>query len=83
MEHTTRNEQQTACAPALEKHYSIAEIAELWALSEKTVRKMFENEGGVLSWGRPASTLKKRSYVSLRIPESVMIRIHKRMRVNA
>jgi hypothetical protein len=26
---------------AREKHYSIIEIAELWALSEKTVRKIF------------------------------------------
>jgi hypothetical protein len=81
MERTTKNEQQTASAPALEKHYSIAEIAKLWALSEKTVRKMFENEGGVLSWGRPQSNGKKRSYVSLRVPESIMIRIHQRMRL--
>ena len=35
---------------AREKHYSIIEIAKLWALSEKTVRKIFEREPGVIHW---------------------------------
>src|SRR5258708_24303651 len=33
-----------------EQHYSVAELAQLWALSEKTIRRMFENEPGVLRW---------------------------------
>jgi hypothetical protein len=68
--------------PAMERHYSVGEIAKLWSLSEKTVRKMFDGEGGVLSFGS-VETRKKRSYVTLRIPESVMIRVHQRMRVSA
>lgn len=69
-------------APALEKHYSIAEIAEKWALSEKTVRRMFENEPGILAWGSKGS-VGKRAYRSMRIPESIMIRIHQRVCLEA
>jgi hypothetical protein len=36
---------------ALERHYSVAEVATMWALSENTVRRMFEEEDGVLHWG--------------------------------
>lgn len=63
--------------PALERHYTIEEIAELWSLSQKTVRHMFENEPGVLAWGSFGG-VGKRAYRSLRIPESVMMRIHQR-----
>ena len=62
---------------ALERHYSVPEVAELWGISEKTVRNLFEGEEGVLRWGRP-ETLRKRGYYSLRIPESVLIRVHHR-----
>jgi transposase-like protein len=51
MEHTTRNEQQTAIEPALEKHYSVGEIAKLWGISDNTARKLFADEQGVLSGG--------------------------------
>jgi hypothetical protein len=62
---------------ALERHYSVPEIAELWSMSEKSVRRLFEGEGGVLEWGTP-ETLRKRGYRNLRIPESVLIRVHQR-----
>jgi hypothetical protein len=48
----------------------------MWALSEKTVRRMFENEEGVLQWGSP-ETRRKRGYITLRIPESVLLRVHR------
>lgn len=60
---------------ALERHYSVLQIAEMWSLSEKTVRRMFEKEEGVLLWGSP-ETRRKRGYITLRIPESVMLRVH-------
>ncbi|MCU1314196.1 MAG: hypothetical protein JWM54_1953 [Acidobacteriaceae bacterium] len=62
---------------ALERHYSVPEIAELWSMSEKSVRRLFAGEGGVLEWGTP-ETLRKRGYRNLRIPESVLIRVHQR-----
>ena len=62
-------------ALGLERHYSVGEIAERWGLSEKTIRRMFENEEGVLQWGSP-ETRRKRGYTTLRIPESVLLRVH-------
>ena len=63
-------------ALGLERHYSVADIAKMWALSEKTVRRMFEGEEGVLQWGSP-ETRRKRGYITLRIPESVLLRVHR------
>ena len=62
------------------RHYSPAEIAELWSLSVDSVRKMFENEPGVLVIGNTAPKRGKRSYTTLRIPETVLERVHKRLR---
>ena len=64
----------TGLALGLERHYSVAEIAEMWGLSEKTVRRMFEEEDGVLQWSTP-ETRRKRGYITLRIPESVLLRV--------
>jgi hypothetical protein len=63
---------------ALEKHYTVTEISELWHLDEKLVRKMFEFENDVLVFG-PNESRYKRRYRSLRIPESVMLRVHRRL----
>ena len=49
----------------------------MWMLSEKTVRRIFENEEGVLCWGSP-ETRRKRGYQTLRIPESVLLRVHRK-----
>jgi len=64
---------------ANEKHYSIIEISKLWALSQKTVRKIFENEPGVILYGQ-AETMRKRGYRTLRVPETVLQRVHRRLR---
>ena len=64
-------------ALGLERHYSVAEIAKIWALSEKTVRRMFEDEDGVLQWGTP-ETRRKCGYITMRIPESVLLRVHRK-----
>jgi hypothetical protein len=67
-----------ALDPAREKHYSIIEIAELWALSEKTVRKIFGREPGVIHWSTEEK-LHKRGYRTLRVPESVLHRVHRKL----
>ena len=64
---------------AMEKHYSLEQIGELWGLSTRTVHKMFENEPGIIVFGNTGS-LKKRRYLTLRIPESVLLRVHRRLR---
>lgn len=63
---------------ALERHYSVADLVELWGLSERTIRRIFGSEPGVLEWGRGEDRF-KRAYKTLRIPESVVQRVHRRM----
>jgi transcriptional regulator GlxA family with amidase domain len=53
----------------LERHYSVAELAQQWNLSRDTIRRMFEDEPGVVVFKRPKRN--KRIYRTLRIPESV------------
>jgi TPP-dependent 2-oxoacid decarboxylase len=49
-------------------------------LSEKTIRRMFEREPGVLCWGK-SETRFRRGYRTLRIPETVMLRVHRQLRI--
>ncbi len=65
-----------------EKHYSIHEISKLWGLSEKTIRRIFQNERGVVELGTEESR-SKRAYITRRIPESVMRRVHRQLRKTA
>ncbi len=65
---------------ALERHYSVPEMADLRGISEKTVRRLFDGEDGVLRWGR-GETARKRAYQNLRIPQSVLIRVHHREKI--
>ena len=65
---------------AKERHYSVAELGKIWNLSQKTIRRMFENEPGVLQWGRGESRL-RRGYVTIRIPRTVALRVHRRLRI--
>lgn len=68
-------------APALERHYSVAHVAELWRLSETKVRELFRDEPGVLQTQLRTLRSRKRQNVTLRIPESVLLRVHERMSV--
>jgi hypothetical protein len=61
-----------------ERHYAVAEIAEMWNLSADKVRELFENEPGVLVIGE-RSPRHKRRYVTLRIPQTVLERVHCRL----
>jgi hypothetical protein len=63
---------------ALERHYTVGEVAELWNLSETKVREMFMDEPGVLKTQLRTLRARKRQNVSLRIPESIVLRVHAR-----
>ncbi len=65
--------------PAFEKHFSVRELAGLWGLSERTIRRIFANEAGVISWGRNESR-SKRAYKTMRIPESTAQRVYRKLR---
>jgi len=64
---------------ALERHYTVAEVAGLWQISEETVRKLFRDVPGVLKIGAP-ERLHKRGYFLLRIPETILQKVHEDLR---
>jgi transcriptional regulator GlxA family with amidase domain len=64
---------------SVENHYSVPELAKLWQLSEKTIRRMFEKEPGVIVWGVAESRFRRR-YRTLRIPATVVLRVHRQLR---
>jgi len=65
-------------ATHIERHYAVVEIAAQWNLSTDKVRELFQNEPGVLVIGE-RSPRHKRRYVTLRIPQSVLERVHSRL----
>jgi hypothetical protein len=65
-----------------ERHYAVAEIAALWNLSGDKVREIFEQEPGVLMIG-DRNPRAKRRYRTLRIPQTVVDRVHKRLSLKA
>jgi len=61
-----------------ERHYSPKELADTWGLSAETIRELFESEPGVLVIGTNATRMKRR-YRTFRIPESVAVRVHRKL----
>ncbi len=68
----------TAATGAIERHYTVKELGALWKLSSSTVIRIFRDEPGVLKIGRERRR-GRRSNVTLRIPESVVQRVYRRM----
>ena len=60
----------------LERRFSVSEISEIWNLSKDIVRRMFQNEPGVLVLGTRSSG-RKRGYATLRIPQCTLERVHR------
>lgn len=60
-----------------ERHFSPAELGELWGLSADTIRRMFEAEPGVLVFENPVRSSSRR-FRTLRIPASVAERVYSR-----
>jgi hypothetical protein len=67
-------------SPEFERHFTVKELAALWKLSEDTVRRCFQKEAGVIEIGAATKQYKRR-YTTLRIPESVAKRVHRRLSV--
>ncbi len=61
-----------------EVHFAPDELAELWGVSTETIRSIFREEPGVLKIGKTGGKY-KRGYVTLRIPETVAERVHRRL----
>ncbi len=62
----------------LEKHCSVSELSKQWGFSENTIRRLFRKEPGVIKIVHQ-ETLHKRGYTSMRIPERIAQRVHRRL----
>jgi len=75
----TPDKPQSAFNPvALERHYTVSELSKLWFFSENTIRRLFSHEPGVIKISRQPTRI-KRGYTSLRIPERIAQRVHRRL----
>jgi hypothetical protein len=61
-----------------EKHFTPQQIATLWGRSDQFIRELFQDEPDVQKVDRP-ERMHKRGYTSIRIPESVVIRVGLRL----
>jgi len=59
------------------KVYSPRELAQLWQLSENSVRRLFADEAGVFTMGNP-NPRGRRGYTTIRIPEAVAMKVWRR-----
>ena len=64
-----------------QQHYTVDQVAEMWSISRDTIRRLFAAEPGVLKFVRPGNRY-KRTYSTLRIPESVLNRVYRRIAVH-
>jgi hypothetical protein len=62
-----------------EKHYSPAELAKAWSCSAEKIRILFRREPGVLRLPSGRAGDGQRGYITMKIPESVAIRVHRRL----
>jgi hypothetical protein len=62
----------------VERHYAPSVVAALWQLDVETIRRLFQDEPGVVILQAPAKK-GRRSYKTIRIPQSVLERVHKRL----
>ena len=60
-----------------ERHYTIAELAQMWSVSYEAVRRLFDHEPGVFRM-KSRGSLGRREYATVRIPETVARRVRQR-----
>jgi hypothetical protein len=67
----------TTTEMTFERHFSVEELSELWGMGDEFLRRLFLGEPGVVIFYRERPG--KRMYRTLRIPESVALRVHRRL----
>jgi hypothetical protein len=68
--------------PRSSKHFTAAELGKIWGLSAMTIRRLFEDEPGVLRIEIPSRREGRKlvqSLFTMRIPEDVAQRVHDRL----
>jgi len=72
----TQKGESTESPMAADRHYTPAEVAALWSLDVGTIRRIFQDEPGVLVLQGPVKR-GRRPYKTIRIQQSVLERVHK------
>lgn len=62
-----------------ERHFTPEEIAKDWGVDATTVRRAFRDVPGVLKIGGYTARARRRDYMKLRIPESVLRKVYAEM----
>ena len=77
---TKKDETREVLPPHAVRHYTVKELAKIWNLSDETIVKLFESESGVFVISeRRKGYISRRRYRTLRIPEFVVERVHRRL----
>jgi hypothetical protein len=63
-----------------ERHFSVIQIAEMWNLGVDKTRELFTDEPDVVHIGKGERRF-CRGYITLRVPASVVRRVHTRLKV--
>lgn len=61
-----------------ERHYAPSEVADFWHVDVEMIRRIFRDEPAVMVLQSPTKK-GKRPYKTIRIPQSVLERVHRRL----
>jgi len=70
--------EQSNISRAEERHFTPDELGALWGAAPQTIRNMFELEPDVLRIPSQRPGKSARKYVSMKIPQSVADRVHRK-----
>lgn len=62
-----------------EPKYTYLQLSKLTGLNCRTLRRQFQNEAGLIIVGRESLRGSKRRYETVRIPQSVVLRVFQRL----
>lgn len=62
----------------MERTYSAEEIGKLWAMNAGTIQRLFKGQPGVVVVPH-AAVPRKKKFSTLRIPESVVLRLYEEL----
>jgi|HubBroStandDraft_1064217.scaffolds.fasta_scaffold54007_2 hypothetical protein len=74
-------QQRPVLMPPIGRHYKPEDLARALRMSLPTIRRLFEDEPGVIKIGHSGRG-RVRKYVSLYIPELVVMRVYDRLKKN-
>jgi hypothetical protein len=72
-------QQKPVLMPPIGRHYKPEDLARALRMSGTTIRRLFEDEPGVIKIGHSGRG-RVRKYISIYIPESVVMRVYDRLR---